>query len=81
MARHEARAGFTETLGFGVVAALLGFVYEFVHELGQHQRPFPGLHESAGDLGGSHVRDVVVLGDDGNVFIGKVAVIEAVANR
>jgi hypothetical protein len=73
--------GCPETLRLVAVSALFGFFDEFLHELGEQQRTFPGLDEAAGNLGRGDIGNVVVLGDDGNVLVGEVAVIQAVAYR
>jgi hypothetical protein len=38
------------------------------------------LNQAAGNLGGGDIGNVVVFGDDGDVFVGQVTVVKAVAN-
>ena len=78
--RDEALAGVAEALGLCAVAAFFGFIDGIKHEVREHQGAFPSLHQPTSDLGCGDIRDVVVLGDDCDVFVGQVAVIQSVAD-
>lgn len=81
MIPHEARAYRFGHPGLVYIATCIGALNEIEHVVGQGHHALGRLHHSAAKLRCGAVGDVLMFGNQGNLLVGQITVVQAVANR